>query len=143
MKTMKNLITKTMFAAAAVVLAAGMASAQDLGLRAEIPFAFQAAGQTMTPGTYRVEYVGPQHMIVRLLNQDTGTSVMVLPATRQDPPKDWTKKGTAAAAFACSDAGCDLYEIWTASNGSAYRFKTPKSDETRMATIFFKNDKAD
>ena len=133
-----------MFAAAAVVLAAGMASAQGLGFKAEVPFAFQAGGQTMTPGTYRVEYVGPQRLIVRLQNQDAGTSVLVLPATRQDPPKEWAAKGTAAASFACTDAGCELYEIWSVSTGSSFRFKThAKSDETKMAYIFFKNDKGD
>ena len=141
---MTNWMKKSVFAAAAVVLAAGVASAQGLNFKAEIPFTFQAAGQTMTPGTYRIEYVGAQHLVIRLQNSDAGTSVLLLPATRQDPPKAWAQKGTAAAAFACSDAGCDLYEIWTASTGASFRFKTshPKSEETRMAYVYFSNDKA-
>ncbi len=142
---MTNWMTKSMFAAAAVVLAAGMASAQGLGLRADVPFSFQAGGQTMTPGTYRVSYVGAQQLVVKLENVDAGTSILLMPTTRQDPPKSYAQKGTAAAAFACTEAGCDLYEIWTASAGSACRFKTahPKTEETRMAYIYFKNDKGD
>src|SRR5262245_5778487 len=107
---MKSWMTKTMFAAAAVMIAAGVASAQNL--TAEIPFAFQAGGQTMAPGTYRVDYVGSQKVTLRLLNVDAGTSVVVLPRTLQDPPKDWVKRGVSGVAFACRDAGCELRELW-------------------------------
>ena len=135
--------TKTILATAALMVAAGVASAQ--GFRADVPFAFQAGGQTMTPGSYQVEYVGQQHMVLKLYNRDAGTSAMVLPARRQDAPKAWVERGTAAMSFACSDAGCELNEIWTASTGDSYKFKTsePKGAETRMAYVPLHSSKAD
>ena len=50
---MKNLTMKMMFAAATLVAAAGVASAQTL--EANVPFAFRANGQVFAPGTYRIQ----------------------------------------------------------------------------------------
>ncbi len=55
---MKKLTTKLMIAAAALVVAAGAASAQTM--KAEIPFAFRAGDKVMAAGTYRVETLSTQ-----------------------------------------------------------------------------------
>ncbi len=50
---MKKLTTKFMIATAALVVAAGAASAQIM--TASIPFEFRAGNRVMAPGTYRVD----------------------------------------------------------------------------------------
>ena len=52
---MKNLTMKMMVAAAALVVAGGVASAQVM--TAEIPFRFQAAGAWLEPGTYSINHI--------------------------------------------------------------------------------------
>ena len=52
---MKSLTTNLMLAAAALIVVAGSASAQVM--TAEIPFAFNANGAHLAPGTYRLTVV--------------------------------------------------------------------------------------
>ena len=117
------------------MLAASVASAQ--ALKAEIPFAFQAGGKTMAPGSYRIDYASSLQQVIRLDNQDARSAVLVLPESRQDAPKAWAASGKPMASFACNDAGCELAQLWTASGRPAYTFKShrPKNEETRMAYI--------
>src|ERR1019366_1957819 len=76
--TMKELTTKLMIAAAALMIAAGAASAQ--AMKVEIPFEFRAGNHVMAPGTYSVDdlRIGTSTPVFRLRNRNTGDSIALL-----------------------------------------------------------------
>ena len=81
---MKNLTKHTMIAAAALVVAAGAAQAQQL--KAEIPFSFRASGTLMPAGEYRVEGIRSQNtMIFKLINVDTNRAVLAVSNAGNNP----------------------------------------------------------
>ena len=135
---MKNLTTKLMFAAAALV-AAGAASAQTM--KADIPFAFQAGGKVMAAGTYRVDFRGPSGTVVL---RDTGWKSVVLakPVTHIEGKKE----NTAKLVFACGRGPCSLVQVWPGYSESGLLFKTPKLDrneEASLTVIHLRLDAAD
>jgi hypothetical protein len=115
-------LTINLMAAAAVVLAAGSASAQSL--KAEIPFTFRASGAVMTPGTYHVLRNGGSKYVI-LRNIDTKQSVIAI-YDMSDPSKELKAQGKPGIQFECSGAQCALRQIWTASGNPAYAFRVPK-----------------
>ena len=121
---MKKLTTKLMIATAALVAAAGSASAQTL--RADIPFEFRAGDRVMEPGTYSV---GISRMggspVFQLSNVHSTGSAVLLPRAPVDPQKGWTE-GKGKLAFACISGSCALAEIWTGSGSHAYTFLRPR-----------------
>ena len=121
---MKKLTTKLMIATAALVAAAGAASAQTL--RADIPFEFRAGDRVMAPGTYSVDIsrMGGAP-VFRLSNVRSAGSVVLLPQAPVDPQKGWTE-GNGKLSFACISGSCALAEIWTGSESHAYSFHRPK-----------------
>jgi len=141
---MKQLTMNSLLAAAAVVLAAGTASAETL--KADVPFTFQAAGVTMTPGTYEIRDVSRSAKFVVLRNTDTKNSVLMV-YTSADVSKEVKSRGTPALGFECSGARCAIRELWTGSETiSSYRFRGPKlapDGDTRIATIPLTAVKAD
>jgi hypothetical protein len=142
-ETMKHLTMSSMFAAAAVVLAAGSASAQTL--KADVPFTFQAAGVVMTPGTYEIRHASKTANLVVLRNTDTKNSVLMVYSSA-DASKEVKSRGTPALGFECSGARCAIREMWTASGIASYRFRGPKlaaDGDTRMAMIPLTAVKAD
>src|SRR2546422_502319 len=80
--TMTNFTKNLTLAAAALVVAAGAASAQTIALKVDIPFAFQVAGKAMPAGAYRVTNVSSNSTAVFAL-QTPGSSVVVLPEGRR------------------------------------------------------------
>jgi hypothetical protein len=122
--TMKKLTTKLMIATAALMAAAGSASAQTL--RANIPFEFRAGDRVMAPGTYSLDYSrlgGIQ--VFRLSNVHSGGTIALLPQAPVDPQKGWSE-GDPKLAFACVGGSCALAEIWTGSESHAYTFHRSK-----------------
>src|SRR5437868_14368894 len=99
---MKNLTKNMMIAAAALVVAAGAAQAQQL--KAEIPFSFRAAGNVMPAGEYRVV---PGHAsgapIFQLINADAHSSAFAMPYAGNPAPTD-----NAKLTFQCVGANCWL-----------------------------------
>src|SRR5207247_7890233 len=87
--TMTTFTTRMMIAAATVVVAAGVASAQTL--KAEIPFTFRAGNKLMAPGTYRVSSLN--HMsgipIFRIANDNARAAIIVIPYVAADARKSW------------------------------------------------------
>ena len=131
--------TKTIMLAAAVLVVAGVASAQPI--KADIPFTFWAGDKLMTPGTYLVDTVTPTSGIevFQLRNLGEHYAVMALPAAKKDAAKDWQADGKPRLAFDCGESGCSLAEIWRGSTSSAsYGFHRPKAhreDHIRVAVI--------
>jgi hypothetical protein len=141
---MKRLTTKTMVAAAFVVLAAGSASAQTL--KAEIPFAFRVGNAVMAPGAYHVNLSATGHeryLIFR--NADTHASA-IAQFQAVDVSKDWKASGNAAVRFECGGPNCSLRGMWTGFGETAYDFGSPKhkaEGDMRVAEIGLSAVKAD
>jgi len=138
---MKHL-TISITMAAAVVLAAGSASAQTL--KADIPFTFHAAGKVMSPGTYQViaaSNAASRYVLLR--NNDTKESVLAMYSPR-DAAKELAARGTPGMQFECSGARCALREIWSGPDHLAYGLPGPKlGSDAHMALIPLTVVKAD
>ena len=131
---MKNLTKNMTIAAAALVVAAGVAGAQTI--KADIPFGFRVAGTVMPAGSYSVKAVDSQVGIAvfKLTNEDTHGSVVTMPY----PPNE-QKRGEAIASltFQCSGANCTLVRV-APGNGQGYEIPKPKlgkDEDTRLAVI--------
>ena len=134
---MKKLTTKLMIATAALVVAAGVASAQTM--TASIPFEFRAGNRVMEPGTY---WVGDLQRlsgapIYRILNQESHKTVVLMPQAPVDREKAWEASGQAKLVFACTSGSCALAEIYTGSGSHAYSFRgsKPANDETAVLKV--------
>ena len=144
-KTMKELTTRFMIAAAALVVGAGVASAQTL--RASIPFEFRVGNRVMAPGTYEVDKLEIQSSgpIFRLLDRHSRQSAIVLPQAKVDPHKGWAE-GKPKLVFACIGGGCALAELWAGSESYAYAFARPKpgkDEDAYLRVIPMQRDKGE
>ncbi len=129
---MKSLTTNLMLAAAALLAASGAASAADM--RVEIPFAFQAANQTMSPGTYKViSSNGESRFLIK--NVQSGEGIFLLPLGDQNPKKAWTSQTGGVMEFACNDAGCVLTQLWTGKSYPAHGFSSSKAHEDKTSRV--------
>ena len=111
--------TTYILAAAAMAVAAGSASAQNM-LKAEIPFAFQTGKTIMQPGEYQVSLA--QHNIIRLYNVDARKAVFASARAESDRDKAWAD-GKPRMAFECSAGTCALLALYTGQSDSALRFR--------------------
>ena len=132
---MKKLTTRLMIAAAALVVVAGVASAQTM--TASIPFEFRAGNRVMEPGTY---WVGDLQTlsgapIYRILNQESHKTVVLMPQAPVDREKAWEASGQAKLVFACTSGSCALAEIYTGSGSHAYTFSHPKLGKNEDAYL--------
>jgi hypothetical protein len=117
---------KMMIAAAALVVAAGSASAQSF--KAEVPVAFKVGNKTMAPGSYdiRMTETGAGATIV-VRNRNENTAAVLIPNVKGDAPKAWQEAGDPKLAFGCSDGTCTLRSIWNGSDSFAYKLPAPKA----------------
>ena len=132
---MKCLTMNLMLATAALVVASSAASAADM--KFEIPFAFQAAGKVMAPGTYRL-HASNGEVQFSLKNEQSGTGVFFNAPAGHDPQKEWKLRNGGVMQFACSEGACALKQLWTNHGYPAYELSTPKAKEgkvTRLALI--------
>ena len=131
---MKELTTKLMIAAAALMVAAGAASAQ--AMKVEIPFEFGAGNHVMAPGTYWVDHVriSAGAPVFRLSNRLSGGSIALLPQAPVDPQKGWAE-GQGELVFACTSGSCALAQVWFASDSHAYTFPGPKLGKDVTAVL--------
>ena len=132
---MKSLTMNLLLAAAMCLTASVAASAAEI--RFEIPFAFQAAGMAMAPGTYAVRPAsGEVHF--QLLNTVTGKSVYLHSIADHDTQKDWKAAAGGVLAFACNEGACALTELWTHSGYPTHKVANPRVSEggtTHVALI--------
>ena len=130
---MKNLTMRMMVAAAALVVAGGVASAQNM--KAEIPFRFQAAGAWLEPGTYLINHMSGSSAIYRIANLDAAGAVLAMPQVTIS--RNNGKAGQGKLVFECAAGKCALVQLWDASTDVAYGFSRPKrsKDEAAMASV--------
>ena len=142
---MKKLTTKVMIATAALVVVAGVASAQVM--TASIPFEFRAGNQVMAPGTYQVDRLAAQSgiPIYRLLGVDSHRSIALLAQARVDPEKGWAA-GNPKLLFACASGSCALAQLWGGAGTDAYKFALPKlgkDEDIHLTVIPMQRDKGE
>ena len=141
---MTNLTTKWMLAAAAIALAAGSAAAETY--KAEIPFAFRAAGAAMQPGTYVVS-IGQsnQRPIPVLRSLDSGSAVLLPNYVFEDATGRVSPKGGSKLVFQCGGGSCVLHELSKPGGTETYQFLGPKparGDDSHIAEITLTSVKA-
>jgi hypothetical protein len=133
---MTTFTTRMMIAAATVVAAAGVASAQTM--RAEIPFTFRANGAVMTAGQYLVtlstlEAGAP---LLEIFNVENHRGALVRATVPQDPPKQWRQTGAGILSFTCGASRCSLSGVWNGKTGyPAYKLSSPKADPNEPVQI--------
>jgi hypothetical protein len=128
---MKSMTTNLMMTAAALVIATGVASAQQY--RADIPFAFRAGGKTLAPGKYTLTVKTDQNSMVFLTDTQTLHSTMLLPQTR-DYGQYGTDRNSPVLTFACGSNRCSLTQMWTGSTSPALTFARPRSGKDEQAS---------
>jgi hypothetical protein len=137
---MKRTALRMMIAAAAAMAAVATASAE--GLKAEIPFPFEAAGARMQAGTYWVSLNtrsnGPA---VQISNVDTRKSVLALSYVNSSPST--LRESEPVLTFTCTSARCVLSSIRD-DHSTVYGMRTGKSESgARIATVALKVDRAE
>jgi hypothetical protein len=123
---MKNLTTKMMIAAATLVAAAGVASAQSM--EANVPFAFRANGQVFAAGTYRIDLhnTGMGNTIVAIRGAGSGKQILTPSYPDGDAKSAWQSEGKAMLSFECGVSRCALAKVWAGSGAVTLRLPTPK-----------------
>ena len=146
---MKKLTTRFVIATAALVVVAGVASAQIRAtMTAQIPFEFRAGKQIMAPGTYQVDRLATQTSvpIYRLLDVHSRRSIALLAQASVDPRTGWTEEN-AKLVFACTSGSCALAELWDGSvSHPAYTFYGPKlgkGEDAYLKVIPMQRDKGE
>jgi len=143
---MTNFMTRMMIAAATLVVAAGGASAQVM--KADIPFAFRAAGVVLPAGTYRVTTDNHLngHPYFQIRSVDGGQSIITVGMTPHDPKKEWRAGGAPVLSFQCGTGPCALAEVWTGAD-SAYVVPRPKlgrdEEPARTAVVVMRQEKGE
>ena len=102
-------LTNSLFAAVALVAAAGTISAQTR-LTAEVPFAFRVNGTLMAPGSYTIG--NTSNNILKLRNESEHKTAVVLGHVG-DASREWQKAGVPKIGFECYDGECSLVKVWT------------------------------
>jgi len=131
---MKNLTKNMMIAAAALVVAAGVAQAQTI--KAEVPFSFRAAGTVMPAGEYwvNVNSTAGGTPIFKVTNRDANRSIVTMPYSASERvPANYE----ASLTFECSGANCALVKV-APGTGHSYQIHSPKlggNEDTRVAVI--------
>jgi hypothetical protein len=132
-KTMKNLTKNMTFAAATLMVAAGVAGAQTI--KAEVPFGFRVAGTVMPAGSYWVNSSNSSGVAMfKLTHEDTHRSVLTVPYANNTQGRG---EAAASLTFECSGANCALVRVAPGS-GQSYQISKPKverGEDTHVAVI--------
>ncbi len=105
---MKSLTTK-LLAVAALVAAAGIASAQTM--KADVPFSFQVGGKTFASGLYRVQLSGDR-VVIAILAEKSNRGMLTTTYPGGDPKASWRASGQPVLSFRCSGGECALTSVW-------------------------------
>ena len=129
---MKNFTKNMTIAAAALMVAAGVAGAQTI--KAEVPFGFRVAGTALPAGSYWVSETSSSGIpVFKLMHEDTHRAVLTVPYAN-----NIQKRGEAPASltFECSGANCSLVRV-APGTGLSYEIHKPKteSEDTHLAVI--------
>lgn len=136
---MKITAFRLALAAAAMLAVASTASAQKL--TAEIPFAFEAGGVRMQPGSYSVALDRSSNSrVVHIFNENERRGVAAVPQSANTPL--FSQATRPALTFACNQGRCTLAGMRD-SSATSYQFTVPKGGEMHTATILLRPDRGE
>jgi hypothetical protein len=143
---MKNMTTKMIIAAATLVAAAGLASAQ--GMEAIIPFAFRAGGKVLAAGTYHIRIDrgpggGP---LILISGQGAADKVLTVGYGGEEAKAAWATSGSPVLSFRCGVNRCVLSQVWMGTDRLVYRLSNPsfgKGEPQRDAEVVMHPVKTD
>jgi hypothetical protein len=123
---MKNMTTRMIIAAATLLAAAGVASAQEM--EAKIPFAFRAGGKLLAAGTYhvRMDRSPSGGSLFLISGQAAGERVLTVGHGGEDIKAAWTTTGNPVLSFQCGVNRCVLSQVWMGADSQVYRISNPK-----------------
>ena len=127
---MKHSTTKMTIAAAALMVAAGAASAQTM--KANVPFAFRTGNSVMQAGTYRVS-MNSSERVVLIQNEASQKATYLLASARLGD--GWKGAGDAKLVFSCRVDDCTLIQAWSGNPSVAFALPHSK-DRDSDATLF-------
>jgi hypothetical protein len=135
---MKNMTTKMIIAAATLVAAAGVASAQSM--EAKIPFAFRASGKMLAAGTYyvRMDRSPAGTPLILISGEAAGEKVLTIGYGANEPKAAWTSTGSPVLSFQCGVSRCVLTQLWIGGGQPAYQLSNPsfgKGEPQREAEV--------
>ncbi len=110
-------ITNRLFLFAATALFLGTTAYGQTTMKADVPFAFRIPGSVAPAGNYVVnlDTLGGSK-VIRLYNVDTHKSAFAIPYAAGGGPLD---NNSPRLVFRCSEAGCNLSQVWTPNGGYA------------------------
>ena len=111
---MKTLVNRIVLFTAGAVILGSMAYGQT-PMKANIPFAFHAAGTTLPAGNYTVVRQSGGAGIVRISSFEAHRGVLVLGS-----PVDTYSAGNAAMVFQCDSDNCSLSQVRTPEGSVSY-----------------------
>jgi len=131
---MKNFIKKSLIAAAAMTVAAGIASAQSL--KVEIPFSFRAGQTMMAPGTYQLRANSNtlHTAAIQIRRYGHGGGIMML-ANAGDVAKQWVAAGVPKVEFSCIEGRCTLAKVWDGTSHDAMEVRPATRDLQENASL--------
>ena len=121
---MKNVTTRLMIAAAAMVAASSVASAQ--AMKADVPFQFRVGGAVLEAGTYQVSMDGSGKL--RIQTQSGNRTVLAVASS----PIESNKPSEAKLVFVCGRGPCTLVQAWS-SGDRAYALPYPKQRDAEAS----------
>src|SRR5690242_2609050 len=123
---------KITIAAAALVVATGVASAQ--AMKAEIPFAFRVGTEMYDAGSYRVEV---QNAGTRIWLHPTvkGHGTVVLAMSTHNVPAQWRENAPATLSFECGLGRCQLTQVWSGDEATVVNVPHTKAGRDEAATV--------
>jgi hypothetical protein len=132
---MKTNLFRTMFLAAAAVVATGTVWAQ-YPVTATVPFEFKAGTAKLPAGEYELSNLNRGSAAALMIRgTDGGARALTLASNRIDRSTDQR----AHLSFRCIGSACTLVELWDGVSG--YRWADPKPGknepaDTRLAVIY-------
>jgi hypothetical protein len=131
-------------AAAVLMVTAGVASAQQGSMKAEVPFAFSVGNNVVEAGTIQVRLLHSGSTAVIVSNYNAKSNYIVLAKSAGDAPKTWIASGEAKLGFDCTEGACILVRAWSG-EGKSYEFRGPKTrrGEVLLTEIVMKPDRGD
>jgi hypothetical protein len=123
--------SRIMIAAATLIAATGVASAQ--AMQAEIPFAFRVGNDMYAAGSYRVE-VQNAGTRIWLHTAQKGHGTVVLAISTRDVPKQWRDNGAATLGFECGMGRCQLVQVWSGDESPAVAVPHAKAGRDDVTT---------
>ncbi len=138
---MKNVITTTILATAALAISMSPALAQSTNtLRAEIPFAFRVGNQVYEAGKYTASArtFANGTRVLEVVNSETGSRSYTLAMAPASAKALAPAQAETRLVFSCAGSDCTLAQVWIREGESGIQLRTPTpkpGQDIRIAVV--------